>query len=205
MNSRKNPVSNWKLYCIIDKAALGSRSPEEAALSLFKAGVDVIQLRYKNLPSHELLAIAKRMRKSAKRYGKTFLVNDRIDVAASSGAEGVHLGSGDLPPGTAYRLLGKKAIVGKTVHSLKEAKEIRREKVNYIGVGPIFSTPLKKNLKAKGVGFIKKIKQHTSVPVFAIGGINKQNIRLALGGGAQGVCVARASASAMVLLKEIKK
>lgn len=205
MNSRKNPASNWKLYCIIDKAVLGNRSPEEAALSLFKAGVDVIQLRYKNLPSHELLAIAKRVRKFAKRYGKTLLVNDRIDVAASSGAEGVHLGSGDLPLGTAYRLLGKKAIVGKTVHSPGEAKEICREKVSYISVGPIFTTPLKKNLKAKGIGFIKKIKQHTSVPVFAIGGINKQNIKLALGGGAEGVCVARASQGAKALLKEIKK
>ncbi|NQU95832.1 MAG: thiamine phosphate synthase [Candidatus Omnitrophica bacterium] len=205
MNSRKNPASNWKLYCIIDKVARRNRSPEATALSLFKTGVDVIQLRYKNLPSYELLAIAKRIRKAAKRYGKTLLINDRIDVAVSSGAEGVHLGSGDLPLETAHRLLGKRAIVGKTVHTPGEAKKIRREKVNYIGVGPIFTTPLKKNLKAKGVGFIKKIKQHTSVPVFAIGGINKQNVKLALGGGAQGVCVARASSHAKALLKEIKK
>lgn len=205
MNWKKNPASRWKLYCIIDKNALRGRRPEAMAKSLFRAGVDVVQLRYKNLPSHELLTIAKRISRLARKYGKTLLINDRIDVAGAGGAGGVHLGNGDFPLETAHRLLSSKAIIGKTVHSPEEAKKTRKKKLNYIGVGPIFSTPLKKNLRAKGVGFIKKIKQHTSVPVFAIGGINKRNVKSALRGGAQGVCVARAASGARELMKEMNK
>jgi len=174
--------------------------------------VDVIQLRYKNYPSYELLRIAKKIQAIARKYKKVLLINDRIDVALASASGGAHLGNGDLPLRTAHLLLNPKSIAGKTVHKIKEAKTARFEKAGYVSAGPVFSTPLKKNLKRQGIPFVKKIKKYMSrpagkpgLPVFAIGGINKRNAKAVLGAGVDGICVTRAVFEAEDLLKEIKK
>jgi thiamine-phosphate pyrophosphorylase len=93
---------------------------------------------------------------------------------------------------TARNLLGPEAIIGKTLHSIKDAKKVKNEKIDYVSAGPVFSTPLKKSLRPKGVGFIKKIKRRVSVPLFAIGGMNKENAGDVLKSGADGICVTRA-------------
>ena len=205
MKLKKNPASNWKLYCIIDKSILGRRSPRKMAKILFEAGVDVVQLRYKNYPSYKLTRIAKSIQPLARKYHKTLLLNDRVDAAVAGGARGVHLGSGDFSPGTVYRLLKSKSIIGRTIHKPCETKRLTDSKINYISVGPIFPTPLKKELKKQGIRFIKKIKSRTSLPVFAIGGINKRNVKDVLRGGANGVCVTRAVSQAKEILREIEK
>ncbi len=219
MNWKKNPASSWKLYCIIDKNIIeGTASPQKVAQALYAKGVDVIQLRYKNYPSYKLVRIAKKIQGIARKSKKALLINDRIDVALASGAKGVHLGSGDLSLRTAHFLLNPKSIVGKTVHKIKQAKKARNEKAGYVSAGPVFSTPLKKNLKKQGIAFVKKIKKCVSLPagqagrptgqadlpVFAIGGINKRNVKAVLQSGA-GICVTRAIFEAEDLLKEIKK
>lgn len=198
-------MPNWKLYCIIDKGVLRGASPQKTAERLFKSGVAVVQLRYKNCPSYKFLRIAKEIQRLARKYGKTLLINDRIDVALASGAKGVHLGSGDLPLRGAYRLLDTKKIIGKTVHSTGEAKKLKCEKIDYVSAGPIFSTPLKKNLKGRGIDFVRKIKKYADFPVIAIGGINKRNAKAVLQTGVEGICVTRAAKEARDILKEIKK
>ena len=211
MNWKKNPASSWKLYCIIDKNIIQGASPERIAQALYAKGVDVVQLRYKNYPSYKLVRIAKKIQGIARKSRKALLINDRIDVALASGAKGVHLGSGDLSLRTAHFLLNPKSIVGKTVHKIKQAKKARNEKAGYVSAGPVFSTPLKKNLRKQGIDFVKKIKKCVSrptgtadLPVFAIGGINKRNVKAVLGAGA-GICVTRAIFEAEDLLKEIKR
>jgi len=164
-----------------------------------------LQLRYKNIPSYELTRIAKKIRGFARKCGADLLINDRADVALASGASGVHIGEGDLPVRAARRLLGSKSIIGKTVHSRGEAKRADFEKVDYVSTGPIFSTPIKRTLKVRGPAFIKKIKKCVSVPVFAIGGINKKNVKSVLRGGADGICVLRGAKHARELLKACKK
>jgi thiamine-phosphate pyrophosphorylase len=204
MNSRKNPASNWKLYCIIDKAVIKSASPQKIAQALYAGGVDVIQLRYKNYPSYKLTRIAKKISRIARKHKKALLINDRVDVALASASGGVHLGSGDLSVPAARRLLNSKNIIGKTVHKIREAKKANSERPDYVSAGPVFSTPLKKNLKEQGTDMLKKIKKCAKSPLFAIGGINKRNVKAVLQNGADGVCVARAIFEVKGLLKEMK-
>jgi len=170
---------------------------------LFKSGAGAVQLRYKNMPSHKLLGIAKKIAPLAKKYGKALLINDRPDVALASGACGVHVGSGDMPLKIMRGLLKPESVVGKTAHSLKEAKKAMREKVNYVSAGPVFSTPFKASLMPRGASFVKKIKKLASVPVLAIGGINSSNAKIVLRSGADGVCVTRAARDTKKIIKLI--
>ena len=205
MKLKKNPALKWKVYCVIDNKVFAHKDPQKMAKDLFKAKVDVIQLRYKNYPSYKLVGIAKKIKKIAQKYRKTLLINDRIDVALASNASGVHLGDGDMSARLARILLNKNPIVGKSIHSKKEAKHTKVENLDYLSTGPIFATPVKKNLKSKGLKFIKKMKKYTDLPVLAIGGINKKNVKKVLSAGADGICVVRASQNAAELAKEVKK
>jgi len=203
MNSRKNPASNWMLYCILDGEMIKQKKSVNTARFLFKSGVDAVQLRCKNVPSYKLLGIAKKIERLAKQYGKTLLINDRPDVALACGARGVHRGAGDMAVKMIRHLLGPSSVVGKTVHSLAGAKSASVEKIDYVGAGPVFATPLKKALRPKGVNFIRQVKERVPVPVFAIGGINRRNIKSVLQSGADGVCVIRAAKDAKKIIKEI--
>ena len=146
MSLKKSLPSNWKLYCIIDKNVIKKQDPVKAAERVFCGGADILQLRYKNCPSYKLVPIARQIARLAKKHKKKFLINDRPDVALASGADGVHLGSGDMSVAIAKRLLSGGIYAGKTVHSIKETCKARREAVDYISAGPVFSTPLKKHL-----------------------------------------------------------
>ena len=204
MNSKKNPASDWKLYCILDSALLKKRGAVKLARLLFKSGVKAVQLRCKNCPSYEIVRIAKKLKRSRKGRGKILIINDRIDAVHAAGAGGVHLGSGDMNLRAARYLLGSRGVIGKTVHSVAEARKTKTQNLDYIGAGPVFFTPLKKKLKKRGPAFIRKIKKYARVPVFAIGGINKQNVKMVFKNGADGVCVSRGALQAAGLLKKIK-
>ena len=204
MDSKKRHILSWKLYSIIDRDFIGGKDPVKVAERLYKVGVKCIQIRFKNSPSYVVAPVAKAIMKIAKRYKSSLIINDRVDVALASSATGVHLGKGDIAINTARRLLSKKGIFGSTVHSLKELKEVRDEKPDYIGAGPVFSTPVKRYLKKKGLHFIKLIRAEAgNIPLFAIGGINGNNIFKVLMTGCDGVCVRRASLEAGNLLKTI--
>ncbi|MFH1380974.1 MAG: thiamine phosphate synthase, partial [Candidatus Omnitrophota bacterium] len=201
----KNLIKNWKLYCIIDPSVVKGGNPATTVDFLFKNGAKIVQLRYKQEPAYAIVPMAKKIVQLAKKYNKTVIINDRLDVALASRASGVHLGSGDMSIQRAKALLGSSYIIGKTVHSINEAKIAAKEKPDYIGVGPIFATPIKKNLKPKGVAFIGKTKRASGLPTFAIGGINRKNCGKIARSSADGVCVTRAIFSVCDLLEELKK
>jgi len=206
MALKRNLIKKWKLYCIIDSSVIKGRDPLKMVNYLSKSGVKAVQLRYKHVPTYKIVRLAKKITRNAKRRDKiALIINDRPDAALASCASGVHLGEGDMSVQTAKALLGPGFMVGKTVHSIKEAKMAKREKPDYIGVGPVFSTPLKKNLRAKGVAFVRKAKLVSGLPTLAIGGINKQNCRKLRESSADGVCVTRAVFRAREVVMELKK
>lgn len=167
-------------------------------------GVKVIQYRDKTLPTQKLYLEALKLKSVCK--GAKFLINDRLDIALAVDADGIHLGSQDLPFGIARKLLGKKKIIGLTVHSLREAKKAQAMGADYIGVSPIFGTKTKGDAgKPRGVGLIREIKKQVHLPLIAIGGINLSNARQVIASGADGLCAISAVVAKPDVKKEIKR
>lgn len=169
-----------------------------------KAKVKIIQYRQKNAGTKRMYEEASAIRKLCKNVA--FLVNDRVDVALAVGADGVHLGQDDLPYKTARRLLGKKRIIGLTVHNLQEALEAQKNKADYIAVGPIFPTSTKTNAgKPVGTCLITKIKKYVTIPVVAIGGVNLENAASVVNAGADAICAISAVLPSIDVKSQIMK
>ena len=132
-----------------------------------------------------------------------FIINDRSDIAKLVNADGLHIGQDDLPVQAVRRLLGPGKIIGKSCHSLAQAVAAEKEKADYISVGPIFSTPTKPDYPAVGLQLLKNILSGVSLPVTAIGGIDKNNIGLVKGAGAKNIAVVRAICEARNIEKAI--
>lgn len=179
-----------KLYLITDTVIQRKYSHYQIAKLAIKGGADVIQLRDKTLSTSELIQTAIKIAALCRKHNVTFLVNDRVDVALVSNADGVHLGKEDIPIKEARKLLGKNKIIGGTAHSLSEAKKCQHEGADYIGYGHIYPTKTKyKPEKPKGTEQLKLIVSKTGIPVIAIGGISPANIDDVMKAGAHGAAV----------------
>lgn len=166
-----------KICIITDTLVQKKYSHIEIAKLAIKGGADLIQLRDKNLPTSELIEIAKKISVLCKKAKVLFLVNDRTDVAMVSDADGVHLGQEDIPIKDARKLLGKNKIIGGTAHNMKEAIACEKAGADYIGFGHIFPTASKhKPDKPKGTAQLEEIVKKIKIPVIAIGGISPQNL-----------------------------
>jgi thiamine-phosphate pyrophosphorylase len=159
-------------------------------------GVDVIQLREKELGDEELASVAHAARVLCDELGALFVVNDRPHVAAEIGAHGVHVGQDDLPPARVRELVGEEMIVGLSTHAPREIDAVDPELVDYIGVGPVHETPTKPGRPAVGTALVRHAASHARVPFFAIGGLDAGNVGEVLDAGATRVCVLRAVADA---------
>jgi thiamine-phosphate pyrophosphorylase len=191
------------LYVIIDKKIAPSLKITE---EIIKAGAKIIQLRCKNTPVREFLKDAKILRKLTKEKGAIFIINDSLEIAQAVDAEGVHLGEEDIPLDIARKILGPEKIIGASVSSVSLAKRAEIQKADYLGVGSIFKTSTKEDAgNPVGCKIIKKIKEKVSIPVFAIGGINRDNIEEVLKSGADGVCISSAILLAKNPAEETKK
>jgi len=167
-------------------------------------GVKIIQYRNKNASTKQAYEEALKLKRVCK--GATFLINDRVDIALGVKADGVHLGSDDMPYNLARKLLGKKKVIGLTVHSVKDAIKAQKMGADYIGVSPIFATKTKGNAgKPAGVGLIKLIKKRVSIPIVAIGGINLANASEVIKAGADCICAISAVITKPDIKKEINK
>ncbi len=189
-------MSNIGKLCVITDTVIQNKySHFEIAKLAIKGGADMIQFRDKNMPTAKMIETAIRVRILCNKYNVTFIVNDRVDVALISNADGVHLGKDDIPIKEAIKLLGKNKIIGATAHSLKEAKIAEEQGADYIGYGHIFHTTTKiKNDDPKGLLNLQKILNSINIPVLAIGGINKKNIESVLHTLVYGVAVSGAVA-----------
>lgn len=177
--------------CIITDTSVQKKySHIELCRMAIKGGADMIQFRDKNLSTSELADTAIEMKKICSKAGVTFIINDRVDVAMLSNADGVHLGKEDIPIREARKLLGKNKIIGGTAHNLREAIKAEKDGADYIGFGHVYQTGSKKKFtKPKGVNYLKKILNQINIPVIAIGGLGLSNIKEVLSTGVNGVAV----------------
>jgi len=175
MISKKKLLHRSLLCVIIDKGYCDDARARSVARKAAAAGADMIQLRGKRAETAALIRTAKFIKRIAGRYRIPLVVNDRIDVALASGADGVHLGCGDISAEAARTLLGRNAIIGISAATIEQARRAVRQGASYIGAGPVFQTPVKKNKRASGVRFLRRVRRF-NVPVVAIGGINGENI-----------------------------
>jgi thiamine-phosphate pyrophosphorylase len=179
-----------KLCVITDTVIQKKYSHFEAAKLAIKGGADIIQLRDKTMSTAEMITTPKQIAALCKKHGVTFLVNDRVDIAMLSGADGVHLGIEDIPIKEARKLLGKNKIIGGTAHSLKEALKAQKEGADYIGFGHIFTTGSKhKPDKPKGTKMLAQIVKKIKTPILAIGGIDQSNINEVMKTGVHGAAI----------------
>ena len=140
------------------------------------AGVKIIQHRFKKGNDKDHLEEALKIKSLCKRYNSLLIINDRVDIALASNADGIHLGQDDLDLKNARKLLGYSKIIGISANNEIDISNALREGCDYIGIGPVFETSTKKNKKPLGIEKIKKLTKELNIPWFAIGGVNTNNI-----------------------------
>lgn len=170
----------------------------ELAAAAVRGGADAIQLRHKSLARGELLALARRLREMMETSQALFIVNDHVDIALLSRADGVHLGPDDLSVEAARRVAGDRLLVGASASSVGAARAAIAAGADYLGSGPAFATPIKTEKTVIGPHGVAEIAAAAAgvVPVFAIGGIDEPNIAQLVEAGIHRVCVIRAVAGA---------
>jgi thiamine-phosphate pyrophosphorylase len=179
-----------KVYPLTD-ARLTGLSNAEQIRRLAAGGASLIQLREKGLTAKEFFNEAASALKTARELNVRLVINDRVDIALTLRADGVHLGQDDLPPAQARKLLGDEAIIGYSTHNLTQALEARALPLNYIAVGPIFSTKTKTDTSpVVGIEGLRAIRDAVgAIPLVAIGGITEQNAAAVLEAGADSVAI----------------
>jgi thiamine-phosphate pyrophosphorylase len=171
-------------------------SPRDDLLAVVEAslqgGVTLVQYRDKYTDDSVRFPLARDLKDLCHRYGALLLINDRVDLALAVDADGVHLGQTDMPIEVARRLLGSDRIIGRSTTNPDEMQRAIAEGADYIGVGPVYSTPTKPDKPAAGLDYVRYAAEHSTVPWYAIGGINTDNLNEVLQAGAERVAVVRA-------------
>ena len=157
-----------------------------------QGGATLLQLREKNKSTREYIRLAEKVHTIAKRYNVPFIIDDRVDVALATQAEGVHVGAEDMPIATARRLMGDDKIVGATAKTVPWAKEAYEQGADYLGVGAIYPTTTKVKTVLTSTDTLRDICNAVPIPANAIGGLNKDNIDVLAGIPIAGICVVSA-------------
>ncbi|MFW6028947.1 MAG: thiamine phosphate synthase [Halanaerobiales bacterium] len=184
------------------------RTTLEVVKKALAGGVDVVQLRDKNLSLRERYQLGKKIRKFTLKKDVSFIVNDRVDLALALGADGVHLGQNDIPLKEAKKLLAPDKIIGISANTVRDAKTAEEGGADYLGVGAIFPTESKKGKKSNaGIGLkgLKKIRNKTNLPLIAVGGLKPENYKEVLEAGADTISVISALTMAEDIAKVAKK
>lgn len=183
------------LYVVTDDKLSNGLSHVEVARRSYEGGADIVQLRVKN-NDERFLQWACEISEISKSYGRTFIVNDSVEIALKSGADGVHVGQGDEPVSSIRQRVPENFIVGVSVGNVEEAKEAEAGGASYVALSPIFDTTSKDDAgHGHGLEMMKKISDAVSIPAYAIGGINKGNVKDIISHGADGVAVISAVVS----------
>jgi len=197
------------LYLVTDRLLSRERPIEFIVEQAVKGGVTMVQLREKNCSTLEFVKLAISLKKLLAHFRVPLIINDRLDVALASDADGLHIGQEDMPCNIARKILGNDKIIGLSVESFDQALEANNLDVDYIGISPVFVTGTKPELtSALGLAGIRKISGVSKHPVVAIGGINAKNAAEVLMAGADGLAVVSAIVSAddpMKAARELRK
>jgi thiamine-phosphate pyrophosphorylase len=191
MLSKKDYLKKSKIYLLLDVQVNDAGQLFEIARKSVAAGVDLMQLRDKSGSTRDILNISQKVLKLT-RGRVPLIINDRVDLALAVKAPGVHLGQSDMPLSIARRLMGNKAIIGISCENLAQALEAQKNGADYIGLGPIFLTQTKADAASIGLKNIDQIVKKIRIPIFAIGGIDVNNLSQLAACGIYRVCVYRA-------------
>ena len=185
-----NTLANTRLYPVTDRSFSGLSHAEQIS-RLSHAGATLIQLREKILSPLEFYREAASALRVARERNVKIIINDRVDIALALKADGVHLGQDDLPPEAARELLGPEHIIGFSTHNLEQAILATRLPIDYIAIGPIFSTTTKHSYEPSvGLNGLTQMRQAVGkFPLVAIGGITSQNSQDVLDAGADMIAV----------------
>ena len=177
------------LYAVTDRAWVGRQTLLAQIEDALRGGVTMVQLREKTLAAEAFAAEAAEVKALCHRYGVPLLIDDNVDVALESGADGVHVGIEDAPVEEIRARAGKDFIIGATAKTVEQARAAEAAGADYLGVGAVFPSPTKKNAVRITVEQLKAICAAVSIPAVAIGGIDLENISALKGGGMRGVAV----------------
>lgn len=183
---------NTSLYFITDSTGFAEEEFLYRVEEALKGGVTLLQLREKEKTTREYIDLAEKVHSITKKYSVPLIIDDRVDVALSVDAEGVHVGQSDMPVYIARKLMGKDKIVGATTKTVSQAKEAYEQGADYLGVGAIFPTTTKVKTVLTSTDTLKDICSAVPIPVNAIGGLNKDNIGVLKGIPIAGICVVSA-------------
>lgn len=189
MGNNKNRPENWGQWGAYVITSLDHVKMAEAAC---KGGAKILQYRDKKADRKIMLEKANAIRAITRKYGTLFIINDYIDVALLCEADGVHLGQDDIPITEARKITPPGFIIGVSTHSLEQAMKAEQLGADYIGSGPVFSTPTKEDYIPIGIETLEQVLQHVSIPVVAIGGLNPGNLPQIRDVGAQNFAMVRA-------------
>jgi thiamine-phosphate pyrophosphorylase len=187
---RRERLRTARLYLCCEARPRGE-DPEPLLRAALNGGVDIVQLREKQLPQREVELAAQTFRRLCDTYSALFIVNDDPDLARACNADGVHVGQEDMPASEARAALGPEAIIGLSTHSDAQIAASAEQHVDYISAGPIWETPTKKGRPAVGLDLIRHAAAHAPHPFFAIGGIDASNAAQVVDAGARRLCVVR--------------
>ncbi|ULA62470.1 MAG: Thiamine-phosphate synthase [Nitrospira sp.] len=205
MSPPHNRRSFSGLYLILDSSVCPVQSLTGVFRQAAEAGTTLFQYRNKTASMKDAYAEALPLRKIAAELGVTFIVNDRCDLALAVDADGVHLGQTDLPYADARKVMGPDRIIGLSTHNAKQVKEAEQLKPDYIGFGPIFKPASKQDHDpVVGVEGLRQIRTLTSLPLFAIGGIQLDQVTQMMQAGANGIAVISAVLNAPDATKAVK-
>jgi thiamine-phosphate pyrophosphorylase len=181
-------VQPLQLCYVTDRKALEAEALLPRIRSAIRAGVDLIQIREKDLPTRELMMIVEPAVAAARGTATRIVVNDRLDVALALGAEGVHLGTQSIPAGVVGEVVPEDFLVGVSCHSLEEAQAAEAARADYIVLGPVFETSSKLRYGPPlGLDVFREVAAKISVPILALGGITVDRVKPCLEAGAAGI------------------
>jgi thiamine-phosphate pyrophosphorylase len=183
------PLSDGRLYGILDLAYVPSAEVLRVAGEMIGGGVDILQLRAKKKNVQEIEKVATSLRRLTSERDVPLIINDYPAIARSVGGDGVHVGQDDLSVEEAREQGGGHLMVGKSTHSLDQARAAAAEGADYIGFGPIFATPTKPDYAPIGLADIAEVHRMVTLPVYCIGGIKLQNLAHVIAAGARRVVI----------------
>ncbi|MCA9042177.1 MAG: thiamine phosphate synthase [Planctomycetaceae bacterium] len=187
----RDVLKEASLYLLLTES-LCHHGSGPAVREALDSGLKIVQIREKEMPTHDLIDHARRVREWTHEAGALLIINDRPDIALAVDADGVHLGQDDFPIEAARKMLGSRKLIGLSTHNIDQAREAVRAGADYIGVGPTFTSTTKEFEAYAGLDYIKQVATEITLPWFPIGGINAKNLKQVLDAGAARAAVSGA-------------
>ena len=192
---------DYSLYLVTDRMRMSTRTLGEAVEQAVIGGCTLVQFREKEIPALDFYMLALEIKKITDRYGIPLIINDRIDIAMATGADGVHIGQRDIPVDIARKVIGKDMLLGVSVGSAAEAIDAVKAGADYLGVGAMFPTGTKPDAGFVSMEELGRIRKAVDIPIVVIGGISRENAMLFRPMGVDGLAVV----SAVIAKPDIKK